>query len=35
MMIGERNFSPRSFLPLVGFKTYEELNRIISQIKIS
>jgi predicted DsbA family dithiol-disulfide isomerase len=34
MMIGERNFSPRSFLPLVGFKTYEELNRIISQIKI-
>lgn len=32
MIIGEKDFSPRSFMPLMGFKTYEELDKIISQI---
>ncbi len=32
IMIGERDFSPRSFMPIMGFKTYEELDKIISQI---
>jgi predicted DsbA family dithiol-disulfide isomerase len=32
MTIGERNFSPRSFMPVVGYKTYIELDQIISKI---
>jgi predicted DsbA family dithiol-disulfide isomerase len=32
MIIGERNFSPRSFMPVVGYKTYIELDQIISKI---
>jgi predicted DsbA family dithiol-disulfide isomerase len=32
MIIGERNFSPRSFMPVVGYKTFIELDQIISKI---
>lgn len=32
MIIGEKDFSPRSFMPLTGFKSYEELDVIISHI---
>jgi len=32
MKIGERDFSPRSFMPVVGYKTYAELDQIISKI---
>ena len=32
MIIGEKNFSPRSFMPVVGYKTYIELDQIISKI---
>jgi predicted DsbA family dithiol-disulfide isomerase len=32
MTIGEKNFSPRSFMPVVGYKTYIELDQIISKI---
>ncbi len=32
MKIGERDFSPRSFMPVVGYKTYSELDQIISKI---
>ena len=35
MMIGERNFSPRSFMPITGFKSFDELDQIISQINLS
>ena len=33
MIIGEKNFSPRSFMPIVGYKTYTELDQIISKIE--
>ena len=33
MMIGEKDFSPRSFMPVVGYKTYLELDLIISKIQ--
>ena len=32
MTIGEKNFSPRSFMPVVGYKTFIELDQIISKI---
>jgi predicted DsbA family dithiol-disulfide isomerase len=32
MVIGEKDFSPRSFMPVVGYKTYSELDNIISKI---
>jgi len=32
MIIGEKNFSPRSFMPVVGYKTFIELDQIISKI---
>ena len=32
MLIGEKDFSPRSFQPITGYKTLEELETIISQI---
>jgi predicted DsbA family dithiol-disulfide isomerase len=33
MMIGEKDFSPRSFMPVVGYTTYSELDQIISKIQ--
>lgn len=33
MMIGEKDFSPRSFMPVVGYKTYSELDLIVSKIQ--
>jgi predicted DsbA family dithiol-disulfide isomerase len=33
MIVGEKDFSPRSFMPLVGYKTLNELDQIISKIK--
>jgi predicted DsbA family dithiol-disulfide isomerase len=33
MLIGEKDFSPRSFMPIVGYKTLDELEKIILQIK--
>lgn len=32
MIIGEKDFSPRSFMPIVGYKTYAELDEILSKI---
>jgi hypothetical protein len=32
MVIGEKDFSPRSFMPVIGYKTYSELDNIISKI---
>jgi predicted DsbA family dithiol-disulfide isomerase len=32
MILGEKDFSPRSFMPLVGYKTFVELDQIISKI---
>jgi predicted DsbA family dithiol-disulfide isomerase len=29
MLIGEKNFSPRSFIPMTGYKTFEELLEIL------
>ena len=29
MLIGEKNFSPRSFMPMTGYKTFEELLEIL------
>jgi predicted DsbA family dithiol-disulfide isomerase len=29
MLIGEKNFSPRSFMPMMGYKTFEELLEIL------
>ena len=29
MLIGEKNFSPRSFMPITGYKTFEELLEIL------
>ena len=29
MLIGEKNFSPRSFMPVTGYKTFEELLEIL------
>lgn len=29
MLIGEKNFSPRSFIPITGYKTIEELLEIL------
>ncbi|MBU3581644.1 DsbA family protein [Polynucleobacter sp. AP-Capit-er-40B-B4] len=29
MLIGEKNFSPRSFMPIMGYKTFEELLEIL------
>jgi len=31
ILVGEKDFSPRSFIPLAGYKTFEELDRIITK----
>jgi predicted DsbA family dithiol-disulfide isomerase len=31
MLIGEKNFSPRSFMPMTGYKTFEELLEILPE----
>lgn len=31
ILVGEKDFSPRSFIPLSGYKTFEELDRIITK----
>jgi predicted DsbA family dithiol-disulfide isomerase len=34
MLIGERNFSPKSFMPINGYKTYDELTEILESFNI-
>lgn len=34
MLIGEKDFSPRSFMPLVGFRAFDELDPIIAKLCI-
>ena len=34
MLIGEKDFSPKSFMPITGYKTFDELSAIIRSLNI-
>jgi predicted DsbA family dithiol-disulfide isomerase len=34
MLIGQKNFSPKSFMPITGFKTFDELSALVSSLAI-
>ena len=34
MLIGEKDFSPKSFMPITGYKTFEELSAIVQGLTI-
>ena len=34
MLIGEKDFSPKSFMPITGYKTFEELSEIVLSLNV-